>query len=664
MRLTVRSTRSSFAGTAAVWLLLAAHAAGQTSGQVTLSEVLFDPIGVNNGRQVVEIHNPGGESADIGGQWLYFPPSRWQFPAGASVSAGGHILVHLNVPGKTTPTDYYTGISGMRDLRAQDAIALFRSSLFGDAAAIIDFVQWGSAGNGGEDVAVQAGIWGASTFVDVSSLRDGSSIAYDGSGHTALDWCVDGTPTLGAPNEGCSPSFVQSAIVLSEVGYVRTGPGQYHPAVEFRNVGDYLEDLGGKVLALSTEHTYEFPRGDPDTLIAPGEIALVHLGVGGTSGPLSFYSGAGTFRDFLAQDSVSLHVRHPLTDATSIVDFVQWGGAGAPLEGVAVGAGIWTAGEIVVTEDLRPRGSLASFDEGLGAARWTVDNTPTLGKPNDDPPVPPVVINEILVDPPGGDVGAGAVELLHVIAEESFDASGLTLCSEPFGAVGSLACFTVPSGTVIPPRGILVVRLNVSGPPTGGIVYTGPFPDLDSRGGVLLLSLTPRVDDVNNLVDYVRWGTGSTTWEAMADSRHLWPGDEPIFTDFVRDSTSIAYLGNGDGAEAYRLDSTPSIGEPNEEPSRQEPFRRGDCNDDGDVDISDAIKLFTFLFLAGGKAPFCEDACDSNDDADLDISDPIFVLNFLFRGGHEPPLPGSGAACGPDSAPDALTCNSFLSCPQ
>jgi hypothetical protein len=347
-----------------------------------------------------------------------------------------------------------------------------------------------------------------------------------------------------------------------------------------------------------------------------------------------------------------------------MVDFVQWGAGGASLEGVAAVAGIWRAGDFVAADGLRSRGSFASLDEGEGVARWTIDNTPTLGKPNNAPPSPPVVINEILVDPPGANAGAGAVEIQNQLAEESFDASGLTLCTEPAAAPGSLVCFSVLAGTSIPPRGFLVLRLNAEGPPPAGTVNTGPFPDLDPEGGVVLLSLSPQADEVNNLVDYVRWGTGSTTWEATADSRHLWPGEDPVAVAFARDSTSIAYLGKGDGADAYRLDLTPSIGEPNAEEARQDPFRRGDCNDDGEVDISDAIKLFTFLFLSGGSAPFCADACDSNDDGDQDISDPVFILNFLFRGGPETPFPGPGPECGPDTALDALTCNSFLSCPM
>jgi len=75
-------------------------------------------------------------------------------------------------------------------------------------------------------------------------------------------------------------------------------------------------------------------------------------------------------------------------------------------------------------------------------------------------------------------------------------------------------------------------------------------------------------------------------------------------------------------------------------------FRRGDANNDGGADISDASTLFNYLFM-GGSAPPCDDAADANDDEGVDISDGIFVLYFLFQGGPAPQAPGA-FVCGED----------------
>jgi len=85
-----------------------------------------------------------------------------------------------------------------------------------------------------------------------------------------------------------------------------------------------------------------------------------------------------------------------------------------------------------------------------------------------------------------------------------------------------------------------------------------------------------------------------------------------------------------------------------------------DCNQDGKLDISDAVCTLGFLFIGiPGSLP-CGDGTsrdhgnitllDTNDDGKIDLSDCVFVLDFLFTGG--PPLAG-----GPG-------CMTILACPD
>ncbi|MBI4584966.1 MAG: DNRLRE domain-containing protein [Planctomycetes bacterium] len=89
-------------------------------------------------------------------------------------------------------------------------------------------------------------------------------------------------------------------------------------------------------------------------------------------------------------------------------------------------------------------------------------------------------------------------------------------------------------------------------------------------------------------------------------------------------------------------------------------YRRGDFNDDGGIDITDAIEILTFLFLSATK-PSCLKAADVNDDDNADVSDPIVLLGYLFLGSKEPAPPF--ASCGMDPTPDALDCSTFSHCP-
>jgi hypothetical protein len=73
------------------------------------------------------------------------------------------------------------------------------------------------------------------------------------------------------------------------------------------------------------------------------------------------------------------------------------------------------------------------------------------------------------------------------------------------------------------------------------------------------------------------------------------------------------------------------------------PFRRGDCNGDKAVDLSDAVFNLSFQF-SGGQPPGCREACEVNQDHSLDLSDAIYLLGYVFLGGPppEPPFPDRG----------------------
>ncbi|MCA8959832.1 MAG: dockerin type I repeat-containing protein [Planctomycetes bacterium] len=96
-------------------------------------------------------------------------------------------------------------------------------------------------------------------------------------------------------------------------------------------------------------------------------------------------------------------------------------------------------------------------------------------------------------------------------------------------------------------------------------------------------------------------------------------------------------------------------------PGSAEVFVRGDTNDDGQVNIADAVFVLDELF-SGGPASVCDDASDVNDDGGRDIADAVFALSYLFSGGPAPAAPFP--SCGPDGTDtDSLDCASFSSCP-
>ncbi|MEM7263677.1 MAG: putative Ig domain-containing protein, partial [Planctomycetota bacterium] len=61
---------------------------------------------------------------------------------------------------------------------------------------------------------------------------------------------------------------------------------------------------------------------------------------------------------------------------------------------------------------------------------------------------------------------------------------------------------------------------------------------------------------------------------------------------------------------------------------------RGDVNADETVNISDAIALLAYLFLAGTE-PSCIPAADADANGSLQLTDAIRILTFLFQGAEE-----------------------------
>ena len=94
-------------------------------------------------------------------------------------------------------------------------------------------------------------------------------------------------------------------------------------------------------------------------------------------------------------------------------------------------------------------------------------------------------------------------------------------------------------------------------------------------------------------------------------------------------------------------------------PAAAIPFTRGDVDQGGRIDITDAIRILEKLF-AGGQGVGCDDAADVDDDGILTVSDPISLLGALFHGGPAPSAPFPG--CGEDPTADGLSCAAFEAC--
>lgn len=153
-------------------------------------------------------------------------------------------------------------------------------------------------------------------------------------------------------------------------------------------------------------------------------------------------------------------------------------------------------------------------------------------------------------------------------------------------------------------------------------------------------------------------GLGAPWMRLMSPSRIV----RRVFSRQKRAWRSMKTLRRGDGIRAAAaalvvlLSSGPAAGAPCDAL-----FHRGDTNQDGKLDVGDAIATLGYLFIGTGE-PGCLDAADADDSGVIELSDAVYSVSHLFLGGPALPPPGLDA-CGPDPTADDLPCAVHAACP-
>ncbi|MBD3218834.1 MAG: S8 family serine peptidase [candidate division Zixibacteria bacterium] len=126
------------------------------------------------------------------------------------------------------------------------------------------------------------------------------------------------------------------------------------------------------------------------------------------------------------------------------------------------------------------------------------------------------------------------------------------------------------------------------------------------------------------------------------DPEPLEPGSGPIlYMKFEVNATGESSIGLGDAYFDYFAAGEYFSYEPVFVPgyvSTEGPCqgRCGDANNDGSVNVSDAVTVINYVFI-GGSQPQPVLACgDANSDGTVNVSDAVWVINYVFIGGTAP----------------------------
>ncbi len=261
---------------------------------------------------------------------------------------------------------------------------------------------------------------------------------------------------------------------------------------------------------------------------------------------------------------------------------------------------------------------------------------------------PPLVITEIMYHPEPPPLGSPFdAEDFEFLELKNIGSAPLDL--EGFHIGGGIE-FTFPAGLpLLAPGGLAVVVDNLEAFATryteSGLLVAGEYSGHLSNSGDAIVLQGPLKEPI---LDF-RY---SDAWYPTTDGA----GRSLVFDDPSRPLSSwgeapswkaSAALGGSPGADEL----TPPV------PGLQLP---GDGNQDGSLDLSDAIHLLVRLFLSGSGALPCKGdslaaggnlvLLNSNGDLTVDLSDVVHVLRHLFQSGPPPVL---GTSCAPiDDCPD------------
>jgi len=182
-------------------------ASGVPVSDFRISEVYFDPAG----KSFVEIANLGAAAGNLGQYRLAVTNASTGsvlplVDIGVAAS-GGRVVVHLNESGTNTQTDLYLPAV---TLTRTGSAALFMPNTVAPsltADMMVDFVQWGAAGQPNEGTANGLTYWTTGTFVNTPA--DGHSIEFCGTGQQrGMGFWEQHPPSPG--NADCSTPNVTS----------------------------------------------------------------------------------------------------------------------------------------------------------------------------------------------------------------------------------------------------------------------------------------------------------------------------------------------------------------------------------------------------------------------------------------------------------------------
>ncbi len=216
---------------AAVFFLLAPFTVHAAPSDIAISEAMFNPTGVDTGFEYIVLENKGTSPVDMTG-WDLYPSGigYFTFPT-FTLGAGSRVTIYLRAVGTNDAVHFYhTAVAG-KEIKenmgnTSGSVALFSSTSHTDSA-LVDFVEYGKAGQTWESSADKMKLWTKGEFISLTDFEEGQVLSRKDAGHGLSSWEIKnvsaGAPTPPPATES-DPQKEQSASVTDSGSKVYSGP--------------------------------------------------------------------------------------------------------------------------------------------------------------------------------------------------------------------------------------------------------------------------------------------------------------------------------------------------------------------------------------------------------------------------------------------------------
>lgn len=163
-------------------------------GAVVINEVLYDPEGVDTGKEYIRLYNNGDSAIDLT-NWDLDPSSAAYFTFPSFVlGAKSFVTIHIGASGTNTLTDLYNnGSTNMSNTAGP--VALFNSTTH-SKTTLVDYIEYGAGNQTNESKAVDAGIWTAGAFIPDAPEGKAIKLKIDGQDNNSPDDWIEAEPTI------------------------------------------------------------------------------------------------------------------------------------------------------------------------------------------------------------------------------------------------------------------------------------------------------------------------------------------------------------------------------------------------------------------------------------------------------------------------------------